>query len=141
MDEAGDQLEKIHFCDTGYDRPTSALDLDCSTLDSYPSDKMDTFARLALHETLHYKTIGEDSQLGAQIIDQKNEDGEYTYGVIRAHGLNDPDQDDQPAKAELNADNYAYMSLAGWVGFTCSPEEDKEDYWDSYFPDDPPEYT
>lgn len=137
--EGGDGREKIHFCDDSYDRPLGGVDIDCNSLDNWPSGRIDTFSRLALHETLHYRTIGEDSLLGGQIVDQLNNDDEVAYGPRRAHGLNDPDQDGQPGKAESNADNYAYMSIAGWVGYICSPEDEKE-YWDRYFSEEPPDY-
>lgn len=97
---------------------------------------MDTFSRVVLHETLHYSTVGPPSLLNANIVDAMNEDGEKAYGPERAHALNDPNQDDQAGLAEVNADNYAYMALAGWVGYSCSPD----DNWASYFPDVPPNY-
>lgn len=101
---------------------------------------MDAFSQVALHETLHYSTVGPPSKLGEQIVDQQNEDDEVAYVPERAHGLNDPDQDGQPGKAETNADNYAWMALDAWVSYNCSPDKDKQDAWDSYFPDDPPDY-
>ncbi|KAF7190834.1 hypothetical protein HII31_07993 [Pseudocercospora fuligena] len=135
-----DKREKIHFCPAGFDLPTSGPDIDCSTLDTYPSEKMDTFSRLALHETLHYSTIGSDSSLGEQIIDAKNPgDLEYAYFPERTHGLIDDDQDDSPDLPPVNADSYAWMALTAWVGYNCSPEDEK-DVYDSYFPDEPPHY-
>ncbi|RBR27125.1 uncharacterized protein FIESC28_00069 [Fusarium coffeatum] len=134
-----DKREKIHFCDLGYDKPIGGGDIQCSSLDKYPSIKIDTFSRVALHETLHYSTVGPASKLDSQIVDQKNRDGDYAYGPERAHGLNDPDQDGQPGKAESNADNYAWMAVTSWVSYLCTPE-DEQDAWDSYFSEDPPEY-
>lgn len=139
VDENGDKLEKIHFCDSAYDRPTAGPDVDCNSLDKYPSTKMDTFSRIVLHETLHYSTVGPESDLGDMIVDQKNDDDEYAYGPERAHGLNAEDQDNQPGKAENNADNYAWMSITGWVGYICTNDPEKP--WDEYFPDDPPKYS
>ncbi|KAM5354927.1 hypothetical protein ACJ41O_001573 [Fusarium nematophilum] len=138
-DEDFDQREKIHFCDIAYDRPASGPAIDCGSLDSYPSTKMDTFSRVVLHETLHYSSVGPDSKLGEQIVDQQNDDGIVAYDPERAHGLNDPDQDNQPGKAESNADNYAWMSLDSWISYLCTAEDEQE-AWDSYFPDDPPDY-
>jgi hypothetical protein len=139
VDGDGDGLEKIHFCDVAYDRPTSGPDIDCGSLDTYPSTKMDTFSRIVLHETLHYSSVGPGSELGEQIVDHQNEDGGAAYDPERAHGLNDPEQDNQPGKAEANADNYAWMALDSWISYQCTPDDEKE-AWDSYFPDDPPNY-
>ena len=140
-----DDREKIHFCDMAFDLPTSGPDIVCTNLDTFPSEKMDTFSRVALHEMLHYKAVGTGSSLGAQIIDTTNYDGEVAYGTERAHGLVDDDQDGTNekgglAKADINADNYAYMALTAWVGYNCSPEDEKEAY-DTYFPDEPPHYA
>ncbi|KAK5994168.1 hypothetical protein PT974_07610 [Cladobotryum mycophilum] len=140
-DEDGDQGEKIHFCDIAFDRPTSGPDINCGRLDKYPSTKMDTFSRVALHETLHYSTVGPPSKLGEQIVDQQNDDGVAAYDPERAHGLNDIEQDNQSEKAEANVDNYAWMALDAWISYNCSPEDHKQDAWNSYFPDDPPKYA
>ncbi|KAF5673866.1 hypothetical protein FHETE_3253 [Fusarium heterosporum] len=134
-----DGREKIHICDETYDKPLAGPDIECGSLDKYPSLKMDTFSRVVLHETLHYSTVGPSSKLESQIVDQQNEDEQTAYGPERAHGLNDSDQDDQPEKAETNADNYAWMALSAWISSLCTPD-DEQDAWDSYFPDDPPEY-
>lgn len=138
MDEDGDELEKIHFCDIAYERPTAGIDIDCGSLDNYPSTKIDTFSRIVLHETLHYSTVGPPSSLGEQIVDQRNDDGEPAYDPERCHGLNDPEQDDQPGKAEANADNYAWMSIDGWVSYNCAENKDE---WDTFFTEDPPNYS
>ena len=45
-----------------------------------------------------------------QIIDAKNKDRIWAYEASRSHGLIDPNQDDQPAIAMINADNYAWIS-------------------------------
>lgn len=136
QEDKADEREKIHFCDVAFELPLAASDIDCGSLDTYPSEKMDTFSRVALHEMLHYSTVGPPSLVGGQIVDQKNEDGKYAYGPVRAYGLNDRDQDEQPEKAESNADSYAWMALDGWISYSCSPDEN----WDSHFPDAPPLY-
>lgn len=121
-----------------FDLPTAAPDIYCSGLDWHPSWKMDTFSRVVLHETLHYSTVGPASSLGSLIVDQFNDDGEPAYGPDRAHGLQDPDQDDQPGKAEINADNFAWMALQGWVSYVCT---DGRDDYSTYIPDAPPNYS
>ncbi|CEJ88856.1 hypothetical protein VHEMI04882 [[Torrubiella] hemipterigena] len=136
LKDGGDGLEKIHFGDGVFDMPLAG-NVDCGSLDKYPSEKMDTFSRVVLHEMLHYSTVGLQSQLGDQLVDQKKNDGNYAYGHARAHGLQDPGQDDQPGKSEINADNFAYMALSTWVGYFCLPE-DKKDQYGTYFPDAPP---
>jgi hypothetical protein len=140
VDEDGDGKEKIHFCDIAYDKTVHAADIDCGSLDNYPSTKMDTFSRVALHETLHYSTIGPESALSEQIVDQLNDDGEPAYDPERAHGLNDPEQDDQPGKSEVNADNYAWMSLDAFISSRCIETTDREP-WDKFFTESPPNYT
>lgn len=108
-----DEPEKLHLCDLSFDLPLAAPDIDCETLDTYPSTKMYTFSRVILHETLHYSTVGPPSLLNANIVDAMNKDGETAYGPERAHAVNNPTQDDQTGLAEVNADKYAYMVLAG----------------------------
>lgn len=136
VEDENDGYEKIHFCDIAFDLPTAAPDIDCGSLDPYPSYAMDTFSRVALHETLHYSTVGPASELGNMIVDQFNLDGFKAYGPERAHGLNDPNQDDDPGRADSNADNYAFMALDGWISYNCQPDEN----WASFFPDAPPNY-
>uniref|UniRef100_A0A4E9DF17 Lysine-specific metallo-endopeptidase domain-containing protein n=1 Tax=Gibberella zeae TaxID=5518 RepID=A0A4E9DF17_GIBZA len=142
VDEDDNDREKIHFCDISYAKPIHAADIKCESLDKYPSTKMDTFSRVALHETLHYSTIGPQSKLKEEIGDQFNEDGERAYDPERAHGLNDPKQDNQPGKSENNADNYAWMSLDAIISNRCIIETtDGEKPWHSFFPDPPPKYA
>jgi hypothetical protein len=140
VDEDGDGCEKIHFCDIAYKKTVHAADVDCSSLDNYPSTRMDTFSRVALHETLHYSTIGPQSALGEQIVDQLNDDNEPAYDPERAHSLNDPEQDDQPGKAESNADNYAWMSLDAIISNRCIEATGREP-WHTYFTESPPNYA
>jgi hypothetical protein len=135
-----DELEKIHFCDDVFKLPLGGPDIDCNSLDKFPSTKMDTFSRVVLHETLHYSSVGPVSELGEHIIDHQNADGEVAYGPGRAHGLQDPEQDDEPGKSENNADNYAWMALSAWIGTNCQPD-DKKDQYDTYFPEAPPRYS
>ncbi|CEI61347.1 unnamed protein product [Fusarium venenatum] len=64
-----------------------ALPFPMACLNKYPSTKMDNFSRVALHEILHYSTIGPESALGEQIGDQLNNDNEPAYSPERAHSL------------------------------------------------------
>ncbi|GKU07301.1 hypothetical protein FLAG1_07520 [Fusarium langsethiae] len=139
VDEDGDGKEKIHFCDIAYDKTVHAADVDCGSLGKYPSTKMDTFSRVALHETLHYSTIGPVSALGERIVDALNDDDEPAYDPERAHGLNDPKQDNQPGKSEINADNYAWMSLDAFISSRCIETTNREP-WHKFFTESPPRY-
>lgn len=108
----------------------------------------------------HYSTVGPASTLAEQIVDQVNDDGNPAYGIDRAFGLIDEDQDNQPGKAESNADNYAwvsqtrehctimetladppcpyrYMAQLAWVSYTCSGDQDT---YDTFFPLTPDDY-
>ncbi|MCJ1330054.1 hypothetical protein MMC10_006735 [Thelotrema lepadinum] len=135
-----DDLEKIHFCDPAW-ALGSAGDVDCGSLDPYPSTKMDSFSRVALHEMTHYSTVGPASELGEQIVDVKNTDGNYAYDPPRVHGLIDPNQDNQPGLPEDNADSYAWMSLDSFVSDHCSPEGTSGNDYQFYFTQNPPNYT
>jgi hypothetical protein len=104
-----DGREKIHFCAPAYTRP-QLIDFDCTTLDTFPSPKM-----------THYSTVGPPSALGQQSVDTVNTDGFGAYDPDRTHGLIDPDQDDNPSVTEINADNYAWMALDGYMSFACTP--------------------
>lgn len=133
-DEEGDGLDKIHFCPIAYEKPN--LDsIDCGSLDSYPSEKMDTFSRVVLHEITHGRNVGPESELASRIIDKVNDDGEPAYDIRRAHALVDEDR----MLHTINADNYAFMCLDAWVSWDCTPRENR-DAWASFFPDPPPPY-
>ncbi|KAJ7915390.1 hypothetical protein B0H13DRAFT_1610500 [Mycena leptocephala] len=134
-----DDREKIHFCDRAFALPSIAS-VDCNRLDPYPSDLMDTFSRVVLHEMMHYSSVGPESELQCPIIDVKNNDLNYAYGPSRVHGLIDPDQDGQSGKPEINADSYAWMSLDAWISRKCTAAKGEED-WVSYFTGDLPPYT
>ena len=135
VDEEGDDLEKIHFCPIAYEMP-NLESVDCGALDSYPSEKIDTFSRVVLHEITHGSNVGPESELGAQIIDVTNTiDKMKAYGFERAHAL----VTERPGQDVVNADNYALMSLDAWVSWTCTPRENR-DAWASFFPDAPPDY-
>lgn len=114
-----DSREKIHFCDPAYTRP-KILNVQCSALDPFPSTKMDTLSRIALHEMTHYSSVGPPSALGQQIIDVTNADGYGAYEPDRCHGLVDPAQDDNPAVTEVNADSYAWMAQDAYFSFACT---------------------
>jgi hypothetical protein len=133
-----DNREKIHFCDPAWTRP-SVADVDCGALDPYPSTKMDSFSRIALHEMMHYSTVGPPSSLGEQIKDGVNADDEPAYDPPRTHGLVDVDQDDNPVLAEQNADSYAWMALDAYVSRICATDP-SGDNWATFFQEDPPNY-
>ncbi|KAF2228667.1 hypothetical protein EV356DRAFT_495133 [Viridothelium virens] len=133
-----DKREKIHFCDPSWTRG-SAGDVDCASLDPYPSTKMDSFSRIALHEMMHYSSVGPQTSLKEQIVDVKNEDLQPAYDPPRVHGLLDPAQDDNPAPTEINADSYAWMSLDAWISRKCSKDAEGND-WASFFTQNPPPY-
>lgn len=116
-----------------------AGDVDCASLDPFPSTKMDAFSRIALHEMMHYSSVGPATSLGEQINDVTNADGESAYDPPRAHGLLDSKQDDNPVVTEINADSYAWMSLDAWISDKCSPNSSGND-WAGYFTQDPPSY-
>ena len=131
-----DNREKIHFCDPAWDRK-GAGEVDCKSLDPFPSTKMDAFSRIVLHEMTHYKSVG--GIIGEQIVDAKNKDGNYAYDPPRTHGLLDPKQDDQPALTEINADSYGWMGLDAWISRNCA-EDATNDNWQNFFKEDPPKY-
>ncbi|KAL8796259.1 MAG: hypothetical protein Q9195_001374 [Heterodermia aff. obscurata] len=133
-----DDREKIHFCDPSWTRG-SVGDVDCGSLDPFPSTKMDTFSRIALHEMTHYSSVGPKTSLAEQIKDVNNADGEKVYEPSRAHGLLDPKQDDQPALTEINADSYAWMSLDARISQKCAADQ-SGNKWASFFTKDPPPY-
>lgn len=83
---------------------------------------MDSFSRIVLHEMTHYSSVGPETSLGLQIKDVRNADGTPAYNPSRAHGLLAPDQDDNPAVTEINADSYAWMSVDAWVSRLCEAD-------------------
>lgn len=113
-------------------------DVDCGALDAYPSEKIDSFQRVVLHEMTHHSLVGPETSAG-QIVDAQNNDGKGAYGPERTHGLVDADQDDQPGKAESNADSYAWTALDAWISRHCSPDATGTD-WADYFTEDPLDY-
>ncbi|KAI0856129.1 hypothetical protein F4860DRAFT_424609 [Xylaria cubensis] len=133
-----DDREKIHFCDIAWDRPNGDTRAgQCGDFDPYPSDKIDTFSRVALHEMMHYSSVGPASALGEQIVDVNNADGVPAYDPPRVHGLIDENQDDQPGLAEINADSYAWMSLDAWISRICAADPTM---YDQFFTQNPPNY-
>ena len=133
-----DSREKIHFCDPSWTRG-SAGDVDCASLDPFPSTKMDSFSRIALHEMTHYSSVGPATSLAQPIIDVLNADDQDAYDPPRVHGLVDPAQDDNPAVTEINADSYAWMSLDAWISRKCAADSSGNN-WASFFTQDPPPY-
>ncbi|KAI1317619.1 hypothetical protein F5Y16DRAFT_406595 [Xylariaceae sp. FL0255] len=133
-----DDREKIHFCDIAWGLPSGTTRVgQCANFDPYPSLKIDTFSRLALHEMMHYSSVGPASTMGLQITDTNNDDGHLAYGPLRNHGLVDPNQDNNPGLADVNADNYAWLSLDAWISRMCAADIDT---WDQFFTQNPPNY-
>ncbi|EMD66494.1 hypothetical protein COCSADRAFT_353794 [Bipolaris sorokiniana ND90Pr] len=140
VDEPVDQQEKIHFCDiTWTGRLESIADIDCGALDPYPSVKMDSISRIILHEWTHYSSVGPKTSLEDKIQDRLNDDGVSAYEPDRTHGLIDPEQDDDPVGASLNADNYAWMALDAYVSRICATDP-SGDNWQTFFTENPPDY-
>lgn len=84
--EDEDGLEKIHFCNIAYHIVQfEEVVADCAALDAYPNEKMDTFSRIALHEMIHYSTVG------PPIIGDDDDDD----GQIKDVTLTDSDNDEQ----------------------------------------------
>jgi hypothetical protein len=145
-----DGLEKIHFCPIAWDRPQfEAIVADCEgNTDAYPSKKMDTFSRIALHEMTHMSTVGPpiiaDPEEGddGQIKDVQLYDDEGDFpanGPINAHALADPEQGDyyNPELTQNNADNYAWMALDALVSRHCASDP-SGDSWQDFFTESPP---
>lgn len=109
VDTEGDDREKTHFCATAFTWE-QLHSITCDSLDTYPSIQMENLGRIMLHEFTHYSTVGPDTDIEALIVDALNKDNITAYYPSRAHGLDDPAQDNQPALAEVNADNYAWMA-------------------------------
>ena len=145
-----DGLEKIHFCQIAYDVVQfEKVVADCAALDAYPSEKMDTFSRIALHEMTHMSTIGppiigdedEDGQIKDIMLTDPDDDEDRfaAYGPVNAHALVDESQDDyfNPAVTEINADSYAWMALDALVSRHCATDA-TDDNWQNFFTENPP---
>jgi len=109
-----------------------ASDVDCASLDPFPSTKMDAFSRIALHEITHYNSVGPATSLAQQIIDTTNEDRKSTYNLPRVHSLVDSKQGNNPVVTKMNADSYAWISLDAWISRKCSPDSSGNN-WASFF--------
>lgn len=129
-----DNREKIHFCDNAWTRG-SANDVDCATLDPYPSTKMDAFSRIVIRQIISSTSVSQPSE--SPVTNVLNADGVPTYDPARAHGLVNPAQDAQGFLAVKNPDSYAWMSLDAFISRKCSLGSD----WSGYFTQDPPPYV
>lgn len=67
---------------------------------------MDSFTRIMLHEFTHYSSVGPKSEVGSQIVDSLNSDGEVAYQADRAHAL----KKEKASQVTGNADNYARLA-------------------------------
>lgn len=145
--EDEDGLEKIHFCDIAYDVVQfEEVVADCAALDAYPSEKMDTFSRIALHEMTHYSTVGppiigdddDDGEIKDVTLTDPDDDETFgAYGPTNTHALVDEAQDDyfNPALTESNADSYAWMSLDALISRHCAADPNN---WENFFTENPP---
>jgi len=88
-----------------------AGDVDCASLQPFPSTKIDAFSRIALHEITHYNSVGPATSLAQRIKDTMNEDGGSPYNLPRVHDLVDSKQDNNPVVTKMNVDSYAWISL------------------------------
>lgn len=107
-------------------------------MDNFPSTKIDTFSRVALHGTTHYSSVGPQSALDDKIIDATNNDRFPACEPPYAHGHLDPQQDNQPGKAEINADSFAWISLESFISRKCSNAQG--DVAAAFFTENPPPY-
>jgi hypothetical protein len=106
LDENGDDLEKTHFCPVAFEFPTHPDGNACNELSPYPDVNMESLSRIMVHELTHYKTVGEESEVGFGIIDAKSNDGLAAYYPSRCHAL----KTEKPDLVNINADNYAWLA-------------------------------
>jgi len=116
-----------------------AGDVDCASLHPFPSMKMDTFSRIALHEITHYSSVGPATSLVQQIKDRTNEDKESTYDLPRVHNLVDSKQDNNPVVTNINVDSYTWISLDAWISRKCSRDSTGNN-WALFFTQDSSPY-
>lgn len=103
----GDGLEKTHFCKHAYTF-ANLVDINCSSLDDYPSGKMENLGRIMLNVFLHYSTVGSQTTEGGAIGIVENADYLPTFYPSRAHGL--IAQDNNAGECDGSAENYAWLS-------------------------------
>jgi hypothetical protein len=87
---------------------------------------------------LHYSTVG-PPVFGSQIIDGHNDDTLYAYYPQRAHGLVDPNQDDNAVAAATNADSYGWHATNSYYKYACNNVEQPGPNGGNW--NDPPAYT
>jgi hypothetical protein len=129
-----DNLQKTVICSWTFGKLPDISSLQ-PPFSEYPDDKIDTLARVVLHEMIHYDMVATGAGV-PQITDVHNKDGLAAYGPDRSHGLVDPEQDDDPGLADVNADNYAWFAMDAYVSFTFSSNPDDAP---NYF-QNPPRY-
>lgn len=108
VDVKGDGLEKTHFCHSAFDFP-DLNQIDCDSLDDYPSARMDNLGRVMLNLFVRYSSVGPQTDVNQAISDVNNNDGLTAYYPSRTHGL--LVQDGKGNAADVNADNYAWLAL------------------------------
>ncbi|KAF3001152.1 hypothetical protein E8E14_005395 [Neopestalotiopsis sp. 37M] len=142
VDTAGDNLEKFHLCDSAYEFSTLPSDNECKELSDHPDIKMESLARLILHETLHFKSVGTPI-FDRQIRDEDNDDELRAYYPQRTHGIVDPKQDNADGQnAELavtNADSHAWHATNSYYKYACNNVQEPGPNGGNW--NDPPAYT
>jgi hypothetical protein len=132
--EGHDNLQKTVICNWAFGKLPAISSLQ-PPFSAYPDDKIDTLARVVLHEMTHYDMVAAGAGV-SQITDAFNKDEQRAYGADRSHALVDPDQDDDPGLADVNADNYAWFAMDAYISFTFSSNPDDAP---NYF-QNPPHY-
>lgn len=135
-----DGLEKTHFCPDVWTRKDfSKTTKNCGALGPYPSEKMDTFSRIALHEMTHYTSVDPPNVDGEMIQDVQVTGGETASGTVNAHALVDKTQADyfNPALAENNAENHAWTALDALISRHGTETPSGGD-WQGFFKQNPP---
>ncbi|KAI0107466.1 hypothetical protein GGR51DRAFT_515576 [Nemania sp. FL0031] len=142
VDDSGDGLEKFHLCNSAFDFSTLPSDNECTELSDHPDVSMESLARLILHETLHFRSVG-NPIFNSQIRDEDNDDGLRAYYPQRTHGLVDPNQDNGDGQsgetAVTNADSYAWHATNSYYKYACNNVEQPGPNGGNW--NDPPAYT
>ncbi|KAI4864615.1 hypothetical protein F4820DRAFT_327929 [Hypoxylon rubiginosum] len=142
IDSGGDQLEKFHLCNSAYDFYNLPSDIECTNLIDYPDIRMESLARIILHEMIHFRSVGTPI-FNSQIREEDNDDGIRAYYPQRAHGLVDAAQDNKNGEtgetAVTNADNYAWHATNSYYKYACNNVEEPGPNGGNW--NDPPPYT
>ncbi|KAJ8129865.1 hypothetical protein O1611_g3767 [Lasiodiplodia mahajangana] len=142
VDGSGDGREKFHLCNSAFDFSTLPADNECTELDDHPDVSMESLARLILHETLHFRSVG-NPIFNSQIRDEDNDDELRAYYPQRTHGLVDTNQDNADGQtgetAVTNADSYAWHAANSYYKYACNGVNEPGPNGGNW--NDPPAYT